>query len=84
MFVLLVHYYTDKKLTATLIMESTSQGHLSVNIGSTVDKHRSIAPRLLSADELTGCDSITSNFGRGKTKIVKVLEAGHRLSHLVC
>ena len=30
-FVLLVHYYTDKKLTATLIMEPTSQGCLSVH-----------------------------------------------------
>ena len=39
-FVLLVHYYTDKKLTATLIMEPTSQGRLSVNIDSTVAKHR--------------------------------------------
>ena len=46
--VLLVHYYTDKKLTATLIMEPTSQGCSSVNIGSTVAKHRSIAPHLLS------------------------------------
>ena len=35
-FVLLVHCYTDKNLTATLIMEHTSQGCLSVNIGSTV------------------------------------------------
>ena len=57
-FVLLVHYYTDKKLTATLIMEPTSQGYISVNIGSTVVKHRSIAPHLLSAHALTGCDTV--------------------------
>ena len=55
-FVLLVHHYTDKKLTATVIMEPTSQGRLSVNIGSTVAKHRSIAPHLLSAHALTGYD----------------------------
>ena len=34
-FVLLVDYYTDKILTATLIMEPTRLGRLSVNIGST-------------------------------------------------
>ena len=81
-FVLLVHYETDKKLTATLIMEPTSQGGLSVNIGSTVAKHRSIAPHLLSAHALTVCDTAASYFGIGKTKVVKALEAGHRLSHL--
>ena len=77
-FVLLVHYYTDKKLTATLIMEPTSQGCLSVNTGSTVAKHRSIAPHLLSA----GCDTVASYFGIGKTKVIKALGAGNRLSHL--
>ena len=66
-FVLLVHYYTDKKLTATLIMEPTCQGCSSVNIGSTVAKHRSIAPHLLSAHALTGCDTVASYFGIGLT-----------------
>ena len=60
--VLLVHYYTDKKLMATLIMEPTSQGR-SVNFGSTVAEHRSIAPHLLSAHALTGCDTVVSYFG---------------------
>ena len=80
---LLVHYsYIDKKLTATLIMEPTSQGRLSVSIGSTVAKYRNIAPHLLSAHALTGCDTVASYFGIGKTKVVKALEARHRLSHL--
>ena len=57
-FLLLVHYYADKTFTATLIMEPTSQGRLSVNIGSTVAKHRCIAPHLLSAHALTGCDTV--------------------------
>ena len=61
-FVLLVHYYTDKKLTATRIMEPASQGR-SVNLGSTVAEHRSIAPHLLSAHALTGCDNVVSYFG---------------------
>ena len=58
-FVLLVNS-ADNKLTATLIMELTSQGCLSVNIGSTVAKHRSIAPHMLSAHALTGCDTAAS------------------------
>ena len=63
-------------------MEPTSQRHLSVNTGSTVAKHRSIAPHLPSAHALTGCDTVASYFSIGKTKVVKALEAGHRLSHL--
>ena len=81
-FVLLVHYYAKKKLTATLLMEPTSQGHSSANIGSTVAKHRSIDPQLFSAHALPGCDNVASYFGIGKTNVVKVLEAGNRLNHL--
>ncbi len=60
---LLVHYYADKKLTSTLVMEQTSQGRSSVNIGSTVAKHQSIALQLLPAHALTGCDTVASYFG---------------------
>ena len=63
-------------------MEPTSQGRSSVNIGSTVAKHRSIAPQLLSAYTLSGCENVASYFGIGKTNIVMVLEAGSRLNHL--
>ena len=51
-------------------------------IGSKVAKHRTIVLHLLSAHALTGCDTVASYFGIGKTKVVKALEAGHRLSHL--
>ena len=73
-FVLLVHYYAKKKLTSTLPMKHTSQGCSSANIGTTVSKHRSIAPQLISAHALFGCDTVASYFGIGKTKVVKVLE----------
>ena len=63
-------------------MEPTSQRSSSVNIGSTVAKLRSIAPQLFSAHAMTGCDTVASYFGIGKTKVVKVLEAGNRLNHL--
>ena len=79
---LLVHYNAEKKLTSTFLMEPTSQGRSSANIGSTVAKHRSIAPQLLSAHALSGCDTVASCFGIGKTKVMKVLEAGNRLNHL--
>ena len=41
-------------MTSTLLMEPTSQGRSSANIGSTVAKHRSIASQLLSAHALSG------------------------------
>ena len=58
-------------------MEPRSQGCSSVSISSTVAIHRSIAPQLLSAHALTECDTVASYFGIGKTKVVKVLEAGN-------
>ena len=57
-------------------MEPPSQGRSSANIGSTVSKHRTIAPQLISAHALSGCDSVASYFGIGKTKVVKVHEVG--------
>ena len=63
-------------------MEPTNQGCSSANIGSSVSKHRNIAPQLLSAHALSGCDSVASYFGIGKTKVEKVLETGNRLNHL--
>ena len=63
-------------------MKPTSQGRSSANIGSTVAKHRSIVPQLLSAHALSGCDTVASCFDICKTKVVKVLEAGNRLNHL--
>ena len=81
-FLLLVHYYAQKKLISTLLMEPTSQGRSSAKIDSTVAKYRSISPQLFSAHALSGCDTIASYFGVGKTKVVKVLEAGNRLNHL--
>ena len=57
-FMLLVHYYAKKKLTSTLLIELTSQGRSSANIGSTIAKHRSIAPQLLSAHALSGCNTV--------------------------
>ena len=74
-FVLLVHYYADKKLTSSLVMEPTSQGRSSANIGSTVAKHRTTVPHQLSAHALSGCDTVASDLGIGKTKVVKVLES---------
>ncbi len=61
---MLVHYYADKKLTSTLLMESKSQGCSSANIGSNNSKHKSIAPQLLSAHALSGCNTVVPYFSR--------------------
>ena len=58
----------QKKMTSSLVMEPTRQGHSSVNIGSTVAEHD-----LLSAHAFSGCASVASYLGIGKTKVVKVL-----------
>ena len=61
-------------------MEPTSQGRSSVNIGSTVAEHRTIAPHQLQPMHSLGV-ALCTLLGIGKTKVVNVLEAGKWLNH---
>jgi hypothetical protein len=79
-FILLVHYYTMLSLTCQLTMEDTSPKRAVVDIGETAKKHAQIAPYLLAAHCLTGCDTVAHLCGIGKTTVVKVLLAGHTLT----
>ena len=66
---------------SSLVMDPTSQGRSSVNISSAVAKHQTIAPYLLSAHALSGCDTVASDCGIGKP-VVKVFEAEYYFNHL--
>lgn len=81
-FVLLIHYYLEMNLTAILLLESTIMGRPVIDVSDTLDKHRHIAPQLLSAHALSGCDTVASYFGISKANVLKVLEAGYKLKHL--
>ena len=63
-------------------MEPTTQGPSSVNIGSYSCQTQKYCPTAALAHALTGCDTVASHFGIGKTKVVKVLEVGYWLNDL--
>jgi len=81
-FILLLHYYLQQKITVQIIMESPIRNRTVIDIGSTVLQHKTIIPDLLAAHALSGCDTTASCFGIGKGKVVKALRQGHSLSCL--
>ena len=56
-------------------MESTSYNANVIDINATVEKHMDIAPNLLAAHGLSGCDTGGKIFGIGKQTVVKILKS---------
>ena len=81
-FILLAHYFAEESLSESLIMESTSRCRSSIDIGATVAKHSGIVPQLIVAHAVSGCDTVGSYNGIGKSKVVKALSVGIELNHL--
>jgi len=50
--------------------------HCIPNIGDTVKKHQNIVSSIVHAHALTGCDTVGSYHGIGKTTAIKVLQSG--------
>ena len=78
-FILLVHEYLRNSLQCTLFMVGTSPSRTVIDIAATAKKHAQIAPSLLSAHALSGCDTTAYYWGVGKVSVVKVLQKGHKL-----
>lgn len=69
-------------MTCTVIMEGISHGRTVVDIGETAKKHAVIAPQLLAAHAITGCDTVAQLSGIGKITAIKTLLAGQPLKLL--
>lgn len=76
-FVLLIHFYLEEKMTVDVSMESPCAGRANVDIRQTALKHKSIAKYLPAVHALTGCDTVSYLFGIGKATALKVLMGGH-------
>lgn len=81
-FVLLLHHYQQAEPDVSLTMESPSQERAIVDIKSTLAKHPLIAKNILPAHAISGCDTVASYYGLGKSSVIKVLKAGYDLSAL--
>lgn len=75
---------TDKaNLEAVVTMESPKKGRVVVDNSLSSKKHSSIIEEALLAHiQHSGCDTVACYFGIGKGTLIRVLQAGHSLSHL--
>ena len=78
-FVLLVYHYHMEQLKVPLTMESPRQERAILYWTSKV-QHRDIVENLLPAHAMSGCDTVASYFGIGKSIVIKVLKDGNDLS----
>ena len=81
-FVLLMHFCEQQKLTCSLMMEATSSQRVSVDIQASVNKSKDIVPHLLAAHGLTGCDTVAKLHGIGKGTVINKLKQGHTFQYL--
>ncbi len=77
-FVLLLHFYTQRKLTCNLLMMGTGSGRKCADIKATVKKHEDIPQDILPAHVLSGCDTVSALWGIGKGTVIKVLKSGKK------
>ena len=75
-FVLLAYFFNQLSLTATVLMEATSEEWKVIDIGKTVVKHKDIVPFLIGGHALSGCDTVPQMFSIGKkTMLKKILDS---------
>ena len=80
--VLLMHYYFTEQLTCQLYMVGTSPSRSTVDIKATVEKHSGLVKNILAAHALSGCDTVASLYGIGKTTVIKTMQSGYCLEKL--
>lgn len=52
-------------------MEPTQKQRTAIDIKATAEKNVDIVPYLLSAHALSGCDTVASLYGIGKSKVLR-------------
>ena len=82
-YILTLHYYSQKELNILMLMESPVHGRQTIDIRVTAKEHANILPNLIADYVLSGCDTVVPCYSIGKMKILKILKQGnHSLSCL--
>ena len=76
----LLHFYNHWNLTCNITMTSPIAGRALIDIGASAKKHEDITDSLLAGHSLSGCDTVASLWGKGKTGLAKLIRSGHSLS----
>ena len=74
MFVLLLHFYIEQSLSTTVFLEGAGSNRNVTDIGKTAEKHEDVAPYLLAAYVLSGCDRVPKLYGLGKKSVCSLLQ----------
>ena len=74
-FVLLLHFIWSSDVKAHVIMQPTPYDANVTDINATLTKNVDIAPNLLAAHAISGCDTIYTTLGIGKPTVLKVLRS---------
>ena len=74
-FVLLCTFVFNGDITEHVMMVSPIRGRTVIDINESVDKNRAIMGDLLAAHGLTGCYTVTTYHGIGKSVALKVLRS---------
>ena len=75
-FALLLHFVSTGDIKGTVIMEPTSIDKHVIDINATVEKHADIAPHILAAHAISGCDTVSALYGIGKPTVINALRKG--------
>ena len=65
-FVLLLSHTFKEKLKFDIYMESPIKERKIIDMGKTIEKHKTLHPHLLEAHALSGHDTVSCYFGIGK------------------
>ena len=76
-FVLLVHFVASEGIRNSIFLVPTRPSRNAIDIGATVNQNAEIVKYVLPLHALTGCDTVSTLYGIGKIKAIKVLKQGH-------
>ena len=72
-FAILLHFYWKLNQKTEVLMQSTYNARTLIDIGETVHGNMSIIPSIMTADALSGCDTVAPYHGIGELTIEKKL-----------
>ena len=76
MFVILLYAVHTEDIQCDITMYPTSSSRTRVDIQASVRAHKDILNYLLQAHALTGCDTVSSFHGIGKSTMITMLDSG--------
>ena len=75
-FVLLMYFYNEKRLSCIVTMEGPIAGRSVIDIGASAAPHKKVVKQHPAAHALTSCYTVSYIYGIGKVTALEVLKSG--------